>query len=102
VPDACTLPTVDRPVRRAEFDDLFAGALRGQRRLSPTRLRWELDPAAAATARELTAREAECCSFFSFTVTDAGDLLRVDVEVPEAYVRVLDALATRAATALPR
>ncbi len=26
VPDACTLPTVDQPLRVAEFDDLFARA----------------------------------------------------------------------------
>jgi hypothetical protein len=102
VPDACTLPTVDQPVRRAEFDDLFAGALRGQRRLSPTRLRWELDPGTAATARDLTERETGCCSFFAFTVTDAGDRVRVEVEVPEPYVPVLDALADRAAAALTR
>jgi hypothetical protein len=102
VPDACTLPTVEQPVRRAEFDDLFTGPLRAQHRLSPSRLRWELDPAAAATARELTARETECCSFFTFTVADTGDLVRVDVEVPDPYVSVLDALAARAAAALAR
>jgi hypothetical protein len=27
VPEACTLPTVDQPLRAAEFDDLFATAL---------------------------------------------------------------------------
>jgi hypothetical protein len=29
VPEACTLPTVEQPLRVAEFDDLFATALRG-------------------------------------------------------------------------
>ena len=28
VPDACTLPTVDRPLRLAEFEDFFASAVR--------------------------------------------------------------------------
>jgi hypothetical protein len=28
VPDACSLPTVDRPLRLTEFDDLFAVAVR--------------------------------------------------------------------------
>jgi hypothetical protein len=46
------LPTAARRLRLAEFDDLFTTALRGQQRLSPTRLRWRLDPAAEDTARD--------------------------------------------------
>ena len=65
VPAACTLPTVERPLRLAEFDDLFTTAVRGQQRLSPTRLRWQLDPVAEPTARDLTGRETDCCSFFT-------------------------------------
>ncbi len=60
--EACVLPTEDRPVRVAEFDDLFRVALGEQQRLSPTRLRWRLHPAAESVARELTRRESECCS----------------------------------------
>jgi hypothetical protein len=98
VPQACTLPTADQPLRLAEFDDLFATALRGQRRVSPTALHWELDPKAEALARDLTARESSCCSFFSFVYSPAGgDVLELDVEVPAAHVEVLDALETRAA-----
>jgi len=96
VPEACTLPTVERPPRLAEFDDLFATALRGQQRLSATALRWYLDPAAEATARDLTSRESGCCSFFTFTFQPGGGALQLDVEVPAAHVEVLDALATRA------
>jgi hypothetical protein len=72
VPTACTLPTVDRPLRPAEFDELFATALRGQHRLSATTLRWEFDPAAQAAARDLTGRESSCCSFFAFAFTPAA------------------------------
>ncbi|TDC84295.1 hypothetical protein E1193_06080 [Micromonospora sp. KC606] len=100
-PEACTLPTVDRPLRLAEFDDLFAAALHRQQRLSPTALRWHLDPAAEATARDLTDRESSCCSFFSFTFTADGPVLRLDVEVPATHVDVLDALAARAAAMVP-
>lgn len=99
VPEACTLPTVHRPLRVAEFDELFRTALRGQRRLSPTQLRWELTGDAEATARNLTARESACCSFFSFTVAPARGGVWVDVRVPAGYVAVLDALADRAAAA---
>jgi hypothetical protein len=100
VPEACTLPTVDQPLRLAEFDDLFATALRDQRRLSPTVLRWRLDPAAEPVARDLTARESSCCSFFTFTFAAASEgeheAVNLDVQVPAAQIAVLDALAGRA------
>ena len=104
-PDACTLPIAERPVRATEFDDLFATALRGQQRLSPTRLRWRLDPAAEQSARDLTRREAECCSFFTFAFAPAdgaaGSAVHLDITVPEAHAGVLDALADRAARMAP-
>ncbi|MEK8104941.1 MerR family DNA-binding protein [Micromonospora sp. M12] len=59
-------------LRLAEFDGLFATALRGQQRMSPTVLRWFLDPASEATVRDLTGREDVCCSFFSFTLAASG------------------------------
>lgn len=95
VPDACTLPTVDQPLRVAEFDAVFGAALRSAERQAPTKLRLVLDPAAEAQLRELTARESRCCSFFTFTYgTDAAGLV-LDVEVPPAQIAVLDALAGR-------
>jgi hypothetical protein len=99
-PQACTLPSTDRPLRLAEFGDLFTTALREQQRLAPTRLRWRLDPAAEATARDLTTRESTCCSFFTFTLDGDGDAVRLDVQVPDEHVDVLDALAARAATGM--
>jgi hypothetical protein len=101
VPDACTLPTVDRPLRLAEFDDLFATALRGQKRLSPTLLRWRIEVDAVPAARDLTDRESACCSFFTFTFAPDGAAVRLDVEVADAHVAVLDALAVRAAARMP-
>jgi len=100
VPQACTLPTAERPVRVAEFDALFAMALHAQQRLASTRLRWRLDPAAEPAARDLAARETECCSFFTFTFAAAGDVVQLDVEVPAAHIAVLDALADRAAAGM--
>jgi hypothetical protein len=97
VPEACTLPTVERPLRLAEFDDLFTTALRAQQRQSATTLSWDLDPAAEATARDLTERESSCCSFFVFTFHPGDAKLRLDVAVPAAHAEVLDALAERAA-----
>lgn len=103
IPDACTLPTADRPTRLAEFDALFATALRRVDTIGPTRARLRMTGPVglAATVRDLTAREAACCSFLTFTVTpepaDDGEALILDVEVPARYADVLASLAERAA-----
>ena len=95
--DACTLPTAERPLRVAEFDDLFS-SVTAVERPSATLLRLDLagDDDLLETARDLAARETACCSFFTFKVTRAPDGVRMDVVVPEARVDILDALAKRA------
>jgi hypothetical protein len=99
-PQACTLPSAEQPLRIAEFDKLFADGLRGLERQAPTQLQLTLDAVTEAIARDLTARETNCCSFFSFTFTAGSDReLRLQVNVPPAHVDVLDALAARAAAA---
>jgi hypothetical protein len=100
VPQACTLPTIEQPLRLAEFHDLFSTGLTAQTRLSPTVLRWSLDPVVETVARDLTARETECCSFFRFGFASTGEKLEVEVEVPPEQVEVLNALEQRAATAM--
>jgi hypothetical protein len=100
VPQACTLPTADQPLRQAEFDALFATALRAFDRPDPTRLRLTLSggPDLAAGVRDLTVRESECCSFFGFEVTSRDDdLLDLEVTVPGSQIEVLDAITARAA-----
>lgn len=101
IPDACTLPAAQRPLRLAEFDTLFATAVRQAEKVDTRRLRLVLAGAAdlETTVRHVAARESDCCSFFSFTVTapQPGRVL-LDIEVPAAYVDVLDALANRAIT----
>jgi hypothetical protein len=99
--EACTLPTAEQPLRVAEFEALFAGALRGVERREPGWLRLVLDGAAdvEGRARELVARESSCCSFFDFRLTpDAGHVL-LDVRVPAARTDVLDGLARQAEAA---
>lgn len=97
VPDDCTLPTVEQPLRMHEFDSLFATCLLEQEPVTPQLLRWSLDPEVKALARELAARESECCSFFTFSFTTGANALVVQVEVPPTQVQVLNALAARAA-----
>ena len=71
-----------------------------QERVTPHVLRWSLDPKAEDVARDLTARETGCCSFFTFSFKADPDELVVDVQVPPAQVKVLDALAARAAAGM--
>ncbi|WP_405177900.1 hypothetical protein OG225_27185 [Nocardia sp. NBC_01377] len=101
---ACTLPTVQRPTRLAEFDAFFADSVRTARRADSTRLELTLTDAfdAESVGRDLAARESTCCSFFTFTFTfedtPAGTVMRI--EAPVAYVEVLDALTERARAAV--
>lgn len=45
-PEACTLPTAERPLRVAGFDELFATAVREVRREDQVRLVLDLNPPA--------------------------------------------------------
>jgi hypothetical protein len=98
VPEACTLPTVEQPLRLAEFDSLFADAVRSVDRVDPLRVRLELgpDPDVAARAAHLVVRETQCCSFFTFTLSATGGQVLLEVAVPVGRGDVLDALADRA------
>jgi hypothetical protein len=95
-PDACTLPTTERPLRVAEFDDLFTFVVRAERR-EPQRLDLFLRRIVEAPARDLARRESECCSFFTFEFETVGADLVMRIGVPPAHVAVLDALEARVA-----
>jgi hypothetical protein len=101
VPRACTLPTDAQPLRVAEFDMLFAGAVAPTVRVSPTHLRVHLatGDTVAATTQDLLARETECCAFFTFTLRRSADSTTLDVRVPPEHATVLDAVGHRAETA---
>jgi hypothetical protein len=100
VPDACTLPTAEQPLRQAEFEALFTAAARDAERPTQQHLRVTVSGGSdvAASIRDLADRETQCCSFFAFTVSapEAG-VVQLDVEVPAGHVDVLDALQARAA-----
>jgi hypothetical protein len=98
-PEACTLPTAERPLRSAQFDELFRDGVLGIERVEPARLRLDLQTSAPVAGRtaELAVAETGCCSFFTFTLTAAADRLVLEVTVPAARIEVLDALADRAA-----
>lgn len=103
-PGACTLPTLEQPLRVLEFDALFNEALLCVVNDSPQRATLVLDGSRGVLerARELAARESSCCSFFSFdfALHSSGDVL-MSLEVPLEQVDVLQALLRRALSGSP-
>jgi len=98
-PSSCSLPTPERPLRVAEFDEFFAAAVLGWERQSPCTAVLDLraDPVVAGRAGELIASETGCCSFFSFTLAATGGRLTLTITVPAEDVTVLDGLTGRLA-----
>lgn len=98
VPAACTLPTVDQPLRRAEFDDLFARDVVRLDQASPQEVHFELraEPEVAARAAGLAAKEAACCSFFRFDLTLTDGKVDLIISTGPAHTTVLAALTARA------
>jgi len=88
------LSPAQQPVRAAEWGDLFGAAVLNIRRVSSAAALLELrpDPAVAAQAADLAAREAQCCSFFTFNQTVSGGKLTLEIGVPTEQVATLDAL----------
>ena len=97
-PDVCTSPTVERPLREAEFDGFFRSGVEDVTRTSTSTAVFVLAarPAVAAQAAELATRETGCCSIFTFTLMATGGRLSLEVAVPTAHQPVLDALVERA------
>jgi hypothetical protein len=98
VPAACTLPTVEQPLRRAEFDALFAEDVTSVEQTDAQRLRFELraDPDAAARAARLAVKETGCCSFFNFDIAIGDGKVSMTVTTSATQAAVLAALRDRA------
>ena len=98
VPAACTLPTAEQPLRRAEFDDLFAEDLVSVNEVSPLEVRFDLraNSEVAARAASLAAKETGCCSFFTFGLTITDGTMSMTVSTAPAHVAVLATLGARA------
>ncbi|MFD7966961.1 hypothetical protein ACFV5J_39890 [Streptomyces zaomyceticus] len=98
VPASCSLPTIEQPLRVAEFDALFAERPAGSSRPDRSHLEMLLAGGEGVEdrVRELVARESGCCSFFTFTVTPGPEQIRLGIEVDAAHEAVLDALQERA------
>ncbi|MEU2781840.1 hypothetical protein [Streptomyces sp. NPDC007110] len=101
VPQSCTLPTEERPLRVAEWDALFSERLMSLSRPQPLHLCLALAGGHGVEdrVRDLVERESGCCSFFTFTTSASADLIQLDIAVDQAHEAVLDALAARTAAA---
>ncbi|MET9953642.1 hypothetical protein ABZ135_19095 [Streptomyces sp. NPDC006339] len=97
VPQSCTLPTEERPLRVAEWDALFVERLTALSRPEPLRLRLALAAGVGVEdrIRDLVEREGGCCSFFTFTITPGGELVHLDITVDQAHEAVLESLVAR-------
>lgn len=95
--DECTLPAAERPRRDAEFDALVTRSARRVARPEPGLVRLTLDgrPETEQEAAGLAAREKDCCAFFEFSLTRAGEELVLDARVPSGYEEVLDDITAR-------
>lgn len=89
------LPTVEQPLRLAEFDVFFQAAVRRSIRTSTTLLDLVISGEFEATARDLAQRETGCCSFFGFDFRPAAAGVVMSIGVPVVHVDVLDALQAR-------
>lgn len=105
VPQSCTLPTVEQPLRVAEFDSLFSETLVSVERRATAHVRMILagDDSLPDRAQSLGNRETACCSFFAFTVQRLPSAegvepvsVTVDIVVPTGQASVLAALVDRA------
>jgi len=73
---------------------MFVTAVTGAHRTTAEQATFRLrpDPALAARVADLTVRETQCCSFFTFGLMASGGRLELTVAVPPAQTAVLDAL----------
>lgn len=95
IPDSCTLPSQQRPLRLAEFGALLTQAIaveRGDQR----NLHFFFDDSDGLDARirDLAHREANCCSFFEFHVAHKKDQVMLGITVPHQHTGILDSLQT--------
>jgi hypothetical protein len=89
---------VERPLRLAEFDELFRESVaRVDRDRLTARLTLHGKDGLLARVADLTARESECCSFFEFGLDGDDRELVLSITVPAARADILHALTDRAA-----
>jgi hypothetical protein len=100
----CTLSPDELGTRLDEFFELFGHHLLRATRPEGRRARLVLRAAGGveAAARDVLAREQECCAFFTFDVQRVGETLVIDATVPDGAEPALEELTSIARRAAPR
>ena len=91
-PIVCTLSVDERPDRSNAWTELLAHAIERESTATGVRLRFAADPQLVSTVADLAVREAECCAFFSFTITVDARGVWLAVDAPPDGRPLLDAL----------
>ncbi|MEY2420995.1 MAG: hypothetical protein QOI95_1062 [Acidimicrobiaceae bacterium] len=91
-PIVCTLSSDAMADRSSAWTELLGRATEREPTTTGMRLRFDTDPDVAATIADLAAREAECCAFFSFSITVDARGVWLGVDAPPDGRPVLDAL----------
>jgi hypothetical protein len=101
IDDFCTLPTLARPERLMEFEELLQRQDEPPRRIGPHLVEFSFAAAEGLYAEisDLVARESACCSFFNFVIDHDQDQVALRVGVPASRDDVLEALMDRAVAA---
>ena len=89
---ACTLSSNEAADRTQEWRDALGLVTERRATESGIRLRLPADPVTVGRVAELVTREADCCAFFSFTLTVEHASVWLDVAAPPDGKPVLDAL----------
>jgi len=93
---ACTLAAEAMPARLDEWNTVFDRVEAREHTADGIRLRFPCDAALLGTLGDLAAREVECCSFFTFTLTIAPAAAWFAVSAPpEARGLVRDLFGAR-------
>jgi len=101
VPSACSLEPAEQPGRVAEWDSLFATAVRSVLPVDGG-VHLLLAPAAgrASVVADLAEREAQCCAFLSFDLAVTASTLVLAVTADDEHGDVVAMLAGRAGSLL--
>jgi hypothetical protein len=91
-PIVCTLPSDAGADRTRSWSEVLGRASERETTAGGMRLRFDADPRVVSTIADLAVREAECCAFFSFTITVDGRGVWLAVAAPPDGRPVLDAL----------
>lgn len=97
----CTLDSAGQQTRQSEWAKVVAHATARQPVADGVALRFPADAGLAGRLAELALAEQACCAFLAFTMSIAGDGLRLIVTAPEAGAEVVHTLVDATAGAMP-